>query len=131
MRHERQPKLVIGLARSLRRKMSLPEVLLWKKLKPSVNGEFDIRRQHPVLGRYVLDFFYSELQIAFEIDGKYVHEMKFERDQIRQKEIEAAGIVFVRIPASWVLRNPSEVAQFILDICAGVLTVDDLDDSLK
>ncbi len=95
---------------------------------PSANGEFNIRRQHPVYELYVVDFFYEGLQIAFEIDGKYAHALKEERDTIRQQRIEATGVAFVRIPASWVLRNPGEVAQFILDICAGIILLEDLDE---
>ena len=131
MRHERQPRRIVSAARGLRKRMSYPELLLWNRLKPSVNGVFDIRRQHPVLGSYVLDFFYPDLQLAIEIDGRLAHEEKEERDDFRQQQIEATGVIFVRIPASWVLRNADEVSQFILDLCSGELTIDDLDDSLK
>lgn len=110
--------------------MTLPEVLLWKILKPSSNKQFDIRRQHPVLGRYVVDFFHADTQIAFKIDGKYVHALRTEQDNLRQQEIEATGVAFVRIPASWVLKNPSEVADFILLLCSGELKVDDIDELL-
>ena len=111
--------------------MSLPEVLLWIRLKPSANGQFDIRRQHPVLGRYVLDFFVPHLQLAIEIDGKIAHVGQEERDEKRQANVEALGICFVRIPARWVLRDPDEVANVILSLCSGEITMDDLDDSLK
>ncbi len=131
MDHEKNSKQTVQMARGLRKRMSLPEVLLWTRLKPSVNEQFDIRRQHPILSRYVLDFFIPHLQIAIEIDGKHAHEFKEERDQKRQAEIEAIGICFVRIPASWVLRSPSEVTDFILSLCSGEITTDDLDDSLK
>ena len=43
-------------AKTLRRAMSLPEVLLWKAIKGrQVNG-LHFRKQHPV-GVYVLDFY--------------------------------------------------------------------------
>ena len=112
----------------MRRRLTLPEVLLWARLKPSINGEFNIRRQHPVRELFVVDFFYEDLQIAFEIDGKFVHGLKGEHDAARQQSIEATGVAFVRIPASSVLRNPDEVAKFILDICAGVIALEDLDE---
>ena len=40
-------------ARRLRRELSLPEKLLWVRLRAA---EVRFRRQHPV-GRYVLDFY--------------------------------------------------------------------------
>lgn len=45
-------------ARRLRRKMSLPEVLLWQILRKQP-GYVKFRRQHPI-GRYVLDFYVFE-----------------------------------------------------------------------
>lgn len=96
----------------------------------SVNGEFNIRRLHPVHELYVVDFFYEDLQIAFEVDGMYAHALKRDRDVGRQSRIESTGVAFIRIPARWVLRNPDEVACFILDICAGVIGLEDLDPDL-
>ncbi len=110
--------------------MSLPEVLLWQRLKSSANPEFKIRRQYPVLEKFVVDFFYVDQQIAFEIDGQ-VHSLKSDKDAVRQKEIEALGIVFVRIPAKWVLRNPDEVVRFIFDICSGEIRIEDLEEGFR
>src|SRR5205085_11001890 len=45
-------------ARKLRRKMTLPEVILWHWLRQRPNG-LKFRRQHPT-GPYVLDFFCSD-----------------------------------------------------------------------
>ena len=130
MDHDKNSKRIVGVARGLRRRMSLPEVLLWQRLRPSVNGMFDIRRQHPVLDQYVLDFFYPDLQMAFEIDGSHFHDGKEEYDARRQSDIEATGIAFVRLPARWILRNPGEVVDIILRLCSGELVIDDLDESL-
>ena len=65
-----------------------------------------------------------------EIDGKIAHEGQEEHYDKRQLKIEATGIAFVRFPARWVLRNPDEVANLILSICAGEIDIDDLDESL-
>ena len=131
MRHRKQSKQVVDLAKRLRKRMSFPELLLWAKLKPSVNGTFDIRRQYPILDRYVVDFFYEDLQLAIEIDGAAFHEGRAEADALRQHAIEQTGVIFVRIPARWVLRDRDEAAQFILDICAGVIDIDEIDESLR
>ncbi len=131
MEHNKNSQRIVQMAKGLRRRMSLPEVLLWKQLKPSVNGQFDIRRQHPVLDRYVLDFFIPHLQLAIEIDGKFAHDGQVEKDEERQVNIESTGICFVRIPARWVLRDTNEVVAVIMSLCSGEITIDDLDDSLK
>ena len=110
---------------------SLPERLLWNRLNESNGNQFKLRRQVPVLSRYVIDLFYVDQMIAFEIDGKSFHDDRLEYDDLRQQEIEKLGVVFVRIPARWVLRAPGEVAEFILQICSGELSLEDLDISLR
>src|SRR3546814_18208556 len=59
-------------ARRLRREMTLPEVLLWQRLKGRSQG-FKFRKQHPV-GIVVLDFYCAAKRTAIEIDGT-VHDM--------------------------------------------------------
>jgi very-short-patch-repair endonuclease len=55
-------------ARNLRRKMTLPEVILWQWLRQRPDG-LKFRRQHPT-GPYVLDFFCSDARLAIEVDGE-------------------------------------------------------------
>ncbi|HSG34196.1 MAG TPA: DUF559 domain-containing protein, partial [Sphingomonadaceae bacterium] len=52
--------------------MSLPEVLLWQRLKGSPNG-LKFRRQHDA-GNYVLDFYCHSARLIVEVDG-VSHEM--------------------------------------------------------
>ncbi|MBS1701302.1 MAG: DUF559 domain-containing protein [Armatimonadetes bacterium] len=127
---ERQSPEIIARARRLRKHLSLPERLLWRRLQKRNGNQFKIRRQIPLLNRYVVDFFYEDQRIAFEIDSSQAHDDRNEYDQRRQADIEAIGIVFVRIPARWVLRAPDEVADFILKICSCEIGIEDLDDSL-
>ena len=61
------PKLK-QLARELRNKSTLAEVLLWKHLKGKQIQGYDFHRQKP-LDQYIVDFFCSELMLAIEIDG--------------------------------------------------------------
>jgi very-short-patch-repair endonuclease len=60
--------LTLKRARQLRRAMTLPEVLLWQAIRPSVMRLGRFRRQHP-FGPYILDFFSPSLNLAVEIDG--------------------------------------------------------------
>jgi very-short-patch-repair endonuclease len=106
----------IKRARALRRKMSLPEVLLWQRLK-SRPGGFKFRKQHPATP-FVFDFYCHELRLIVEIDG-VSHDMgdRPERDADRDAHFRAKGFRILRIPASDVLRDPDEVAEAIASYC--------------
>ena len=54
-------------ARRLRRDMSVPEVMLWVRLRLRPGG-YKFRRQHPA-GPYILDFFCNDARMAIEVDG--------------------------------------------------------------
>lgn len=99
-------------AKKLRREMSLPEVLLWQRLKLRPNG-LKFRRQHDA-GKYVLDFYCREVRLIVEVDG-IAHDMgdRPERDEQRDAEFTAKGFHVLRIPATDVLRNPDDVAESI------------------
>ncbi len=50
------PKRTVERARELRRKLTLPEVILWTALRGQKLGGARFRRQHPI-GPYILDFY--------------------------------------------------------------------------
>ena len=99
-------------AKKLRREMSLPEVLLWQRLKTRPKG-LKFRKQHDA-GKYVLDFYCHEVRLVVEVDG-IAHDMgdRPERDEQRDAEFTAKGFQVVRIPATDVLRDPDEIAEAI------------------
>lgn len=103
-------------ARRLRRRMSLPEVLLWQILRKQP-GHIKFRRQHPI-GRYVLDFYVLDLKLGVEIDG-VAHDMgdRPERDELRYQWLESQGIRMLRIPAKDALADPAAVADSIVRLC--------------
>ena len=106
-------------ARMLRKEMSLPEVLLWQRLRGSPLG-MKFRKQHP-LGEFVVDFFCASRRVAFEIDG-VAHNMgdRPARDVRRDAWLTAQGIEVIRIPAADVLRDVGAVARSIVGYCADV-----------
>ncbi len=118
-----QPKIV--RARRLRQEMSLPEVMIWQRLRPKVNKDFHFRRQVPLLGKFTADFYFEKLKIVFEIDGS-VHELKRNEDIVRDRILSQAGISVVRISARRVLANPDGVANLIKSICLGEICVQDI-----
>lgn len=108
-------------ARELRRKMSLPEALLWRLLKPRPMG-LKFRNQHP-LEDFVVDFYCHAALTVFEIDG-IAHEMggQAEFDVERDGKLVALGFRVIRIPATEVLRDPEAVADSIVSHCLEIST---------
>ena len=103
----RAPEKTFGHARSLRRNMSLPEVVLWQALRRGQLGRLRFRRQHPI-GPYILDFYCAAAHLAIEVDG-WAHdtEAQAHRDERRQAWLQQRGITVLRIRAADVLRDES------------------------
>ncbi len=97
--------------------MSLPEVLMWQRLRGSPQG-MRFRRQHPV-GPYVIDFFCRTASLVIEIDGM-VHDTgdRPARDTVRDRYFAASGLSVLRVPAADVLRDPDAVAASIVAYAA-------------
>ena len=98
------PRWTKRKAKSLRRQMSLPEVLLWMQLKGRTLGVAS-RRQHPI-GPYVLDFYCDAARLAIEVDG-YAHATgdRPARDAVRDAWLLERGVVTLRLPADLVLTD--------------------------
>ena len=60
---------------------------------------YDFDRQRPI-GNYIVDFYCKDLQLVLEVDGITHQDKKVaEKDLFRQKELEAAGVIFLRFDA--------------------------------
>lgn len=103
-------------ARRFRREMTLPEVLVWQRLRKAPMG-IKFRRQHPV-GPFVLDFYCPSVKTGIEIDG-IAHDMgdNPQRDVERDAWLREKGIRVIRIPAQDVLRNVDEAVEAIVAAC--------------
>jgi very-short-patch-repair endonuclease len=114
------PKSTQKRAASLRKDMSLPEVLLWRELRKRPAG-LKFRRQHPA-GVFVLDFFCAEKKLAIEIDGE-AHERgdRPERDAARDAWVLANGVRTCRIAAKAVLSDLDDVVRYIVAVACGEL----------
>ncbi|MDJ0278990.1 endonuclease domain-containing protein, partial [Sphingomonas sp. 2R-10] len=97
--------------------MSLPEAMLWQKLRGGQAGA-KFRRQHPV-GPYVADFFCREARLIVEIDGE-AHERadRPERDDARLRFLQEQGYRIVRIAAARVIADVGAVAAAIASLVA-------------
>ena len=99
-------------ARQLRRRMTLPEVLLWLALRKRPGG-LKFRRQHPS-GAYILDFYCSDARLAIEVDGEaHAHCERLARDKRRDGWFRASGIKTLRITAVDVLKDVDAVLRYI------------------
>jgi len=114
------PPSTVEMARKLRKRMSWPEVILWRRLRQRPCG-LKFRRQHPA-GPYVLDFYCADALIAIEVDG-ISHDMgdRPARDDERVTWLKTRGVEVLRVPASDVTKMPDEVVEAIVAACAARL----------
>ncbi|MDZ7806161.1 MAG: DUF559 domain-containing protein [Gracilimonas sp.] len=62
-------KEIRSVARTLRKNMTLSEILLWKQIKGRAFG-VQFHRQVP-MDRFVVDFYCHEIMLAIEVDELY------------------------------------------------------------
>jgi very-short-patch-repair endonuclease len=100
--------------------MSLPEILLWQRLRGSPQG-IAFRKQHPI-DPYVADFYCAASKLVIEIDGE-IHGRgnRPKRDEGRNAFLEEKGYHLLRIAAQDVLKDPDGVAQTIVAYAADPL----------
>jgi very-short-patch-repair endonuclease len=100
--------------------MSLPEVLLWQRLRGQATG-LKFRRQHPI-GNYIADFYCSSLKLVIEVDGEAHNQGKNpQRDLRRDSFMEENGYKVLRIAASEILKDANNVAASIGALVANPL----------
>ena len=106
-------------ARSLRKTMSLPEVLLWQQLRLRPSG-LKFRRQFPI-GCITTDFACLERRLIVEVDGQS-HDFgdQSRRDAARDAVLKRQGFRVLRIAAGDVLRDLDSVVCGIVAVCSSV-----------
>ena len=114
-RFDRYEGRLIPVARRLRRDATVPERILWSRLRRRALG-VRFLRQRPV-GRYVVDFLAPEARLAVEVDGRS-HNGTGRADAVRQRALEARGLTVVRVSNDEVFRAPDAVADRIRDVLA-------------
>ncbi len=110
---KQKPNILYKVARKLRKEATLPERLLWNAIKKSRDLGLVFRRQYP-FDKYIFDFYCAKAKLDIEIDGQY-HSFKeqIEKDKMRDNFLISKWFQILRIPASAILKNPSEVAENI------------------
>ncbi|MDH3475893.1 MAG: DUF559 domain-containing protein [Rhodospirillales bacterium] len=100
-------------ARSLRKRATEAERLLWRDLRDRRLGAFKFRRQH-ALGPYVLDFFCEAQGLVVELDGSQ-HADRVDQDAARTAWLEERGHRVLRFWNTEVYENLEGVLQAILE----------------
>ena len=117
-----EPLATIKRGRQLRREMSLPEVLLWTRLRRPGEPSVKFRRQHP-RGPYVLDFYCRAAGLNVEIDGEmHAREERVRADRSRDAWLTGNGVRVLRIAAAVVLADPDQVAAWVVEEACGIRT---------
>jgi very-short-patch-repair endonuclease len=101
-------------AHILRKSMTLPERMLWERLRlKQING-LRFRRQHPI-DIFIADFYCHEAKLVIEIDGE-IHCFQKEYDIGRAAEMEKYGIKIIRFSNLEVEKNIDRVVEKIREL---------------
>ncbi len=101
-------------ARILRKNMTIPEKLLWEKLKGKQLCGLRFRRQHPI-DMFIADFYCHKVRLVIEIDGD-IHNQREEYDDGRSAEMEKFDIKTIRFKNNEVENDIEKVVTDIKSI---------------
>jgi len=110
---------MIDRSRDLRQDMTIPERLLWGKLRDRRLAGIKFRRQHPV-GPYVADYYCPAARLVIELDG-LSHLGQEVPDRERQDYLEGQGLRVIRFSNDKVIYNLAGVLKAIAEACEAVL----------
>ena len=102
------------LRKSLRNNATIPEAILWRRLKgKQVNG-LKFRRQFGV-GPYILDFYCPEIRLSIELDGEVHNNYSVEEhDNIRTRFLNENNIREFRFKNDVVYHNIESIVEEII-----------------
>ncbi len=102
-------------AKNNRKKETESEKILWNKLLRKKQLGYKFTRQKPI-GRFIVDFYCSELSLVIEIDGGS-HDQKKGRDVLRDRFLSCCGIKTLRFTDRQVMgdinRVEDKIKQFV------------------
>ena len=102
-------------AKTLRKRSTDAENLLWKHLRAKRLMGLKFRRQEPI-GKYIVDFVCHEKKIIIELDGGQ-HSEESEKDQERDEWFRSEGFRVLRFWNNDVLGQTEEILEIILKKC--------------
>ncbi|MBI3205208.1 MAG: DUF559 domain-containing protein [Myxococcales bacterium] len=108
--------LLAERARVMRNQMTSGEALLWSRLAGSQLG-VPFRRQVPLAGRFIADFFAPSARLVVEVDGAY-HQLRSAADARRDRVLARLGIRVLRVDDSLVRSNLDAALALVRDALA-------------
>ena len=104
-------KILESRRRDLRVKQTEAEKILWQKLRNRQIDGFKFFRQYSI-GKYIADFYCSELRLVIELDGSHHYEENvFEYDKIREEFMKSLDIKTIRFSNLDVFKSLNEVME--------------------
>ena len=108
-------KILESRRRDLRVKQTEAEKILWQKLRNRQINGFKFFRQCSI-GKYIADFYCSELRLVIELDGSHHYEENvFEYDKIREEFMKSLDIKTIRFNNLDVFKSLDEVMERVYD----------------
>jgi very-short-patch-repair endonuclease len=104
-----------NLAKTLRKRSTDAELILWQRLRARRLEGIKFRRQQPIED-FVVDFLSFEKRIIIELDGGQ-HAEDRQRDRDRDKILARAGFKILRFWNNEVLENLDGVLERIRETC--------------
>ena len=107
-------KIVIDYSKSLRKKQTDAEKLLWSNLRNRKLNGYKFRRQHAIKS-YIVDFYCAEKMLSIEVDGEiHLKKEQIEYDKNRTEELNLLEIKEIRFTNEEIDKNISLVLKKIL-----------------
>ena len=108
-----QPPKHTAIARTLRKRDTWAERLVWSWLRDRRFSSYKFRRQHP-FGPHILDFFCLEAHLDIELDGfRHGYPVQRRLDAVRDAWLEARGIKVLRFWNSHLRREKQAIRDSI------------------
>jgi very-short-patch-repair endonuclease len=83
-------------ARVLRKSMTVPEIILWSRLRSRKIISYKFRRQQPIFD-YIVDFYCHDLKLIIEVDGEiHSHAENIDSDKKRENILKTNGYNILR-----------------------------------
>jgi len=97
------------IARKNRHQETKAEALIWNNILKGKKLGYRFTRQKPI-GRFIVDFYCSKLSLVIEIDGNS-HDLKTERDKLRDRYLKQCGILTIRYNNEDIFSNIDKIKK--------------------
>jgi very-short-patch-repair endonuclease len=104
-----------SFAKTLRKRSTDAENLLWKHIRAKRLQGLKFRRQEPI-GKYIVDFVCYERRVIIELDGGQ-HNVDIDKDEERALWLKNRGFKILRFWNNDVLKKIEEILEVILKEC--------------